>query len=157
MEYFYFQNADSPQPLDRGGYFDLTPPDEATNLRRDTVLALEEMGIFVEHSHHEGAPSQHEVDLHYTDALTMADNTITFRLVVKEIALKHGVHATFMPKPLADHNGSGMHINQSLFRGDKNVFFDKEAPYCISRHRPQLCGWPASPRTGDNPDNESVG
>ena len=132
LEYFYFQSADSPQPLDRGGYFDLTPPDEATNLRRDTVLALEEMGIFVEHSHHEGAPSQHEVDLHYTDALTMADNTITFRLVVKEIALKHGVHATFMPKPLADHNGSGMHINQSLFRGDKNVFFDKEAPYCIS-------------------------
>ena len=132
LEYFYFQSADSPQPLDRGGYFDLTPPDEATNLRRDTVLALEEMGIFVEHSHHEGAPSQHEVDLHYTDALTMADNTMTFRLVVKEIALKHGVHATFMPKPLADHNGSGMHINQSLFRGDKNVFFDKEAPCCIS-------------------------
>lgn len=132
LEYFYFQSADSPQPLDRGGYFDLTPPDEATNLRRDTVLALEEMGIFVEHSHHEGAPSQHEVDLHYTDALTMADNTMTFRLVVKEIALKHGVHATFMPKPLADHNGSGMHINQSLFRGDKNVFFDKDAPYCIS-------------------------
>ena len=132
LEYFYFQSADSPQPLDRGGYFDLTPPDEATNLRRDTVLALEEMGIFVEHSHHEGAPSQHEIDLHYTDALTMADNAMTFRLVVKEIALKHGVHATFMPKPLADHNGSGMHINQSLFRGDKNVFFDKEAPYCIS-------------------------
>ena len=132
LEYFYFQSADSPQPLDRGGYFDLTPPDEATNLRRDTVLALEEMGIFVEHSHHEGAPSQHEVDLHYTDALTMADNTMTFRLVVKEIALKHGVHATFMPKPLADHNGSGMHINQSLFRGDKNVFFDREAPSCIS-------------------------
>ena len=132
LEYFYFQSADSPQPLDRGGYFDLTPPDEATNLRRDTVLALEEMGIFVEHSHHEGAPSQHEIDLHYTDALTMADNTMTFRLVVKEIALKHGVHATFMPKPLADHNGSGMHINQSLFRGDKNVFFDMEAPCCIS-------------------------
>lgn len=132
LEYFYFQSADSPQPLDRGGYFDLTPPDEATNLRRDTVLALEEMGIFVEHSHHEGAPSQHEVDLHYTDALTMADNTMTFRLVVKEIALKHGVHATFMPKPLADHNGSGMHINQSLFMGDKNVFFDMEAPSCIS-------------------------
>ena len=132
LEYFYFQSADSPQPLDRGGYFDLTPPDEATNLRRDTVLALEEMGIFVEHSHHEGAPSQHEIDLHYTDALTMADNTMTFRLVVKEIALKHGVHATFMPKPLADHNGSGMHINQSLFMGDKNVFFDMEAPFCIS-------------------------
>ena len=132
LEYFYFQSADSPEPLDRGGYFDLTPPDEATNLRRDTVLALEEMGIFVEHSHHEGAPSQHEIDLHYTDALTMADNTMTFRLVVKEIALKHGVHATFMPKPLADHNGSGMHINQSLFRGDQNVFCDMEAPSCIS-------------------------
>ena len=132
LEYFYFQSAESPQPLDRGGYFDLTPPDEATDLRRDTVLALEEMGIVVEHSHHEGAPSQHEVDLHYTDALTMADNTMTFRLVVKEIALKHDAHATFMPKPLADQNGSGMHINQSLFKGEDNAFYAGEDEYHLS-------------------------
>ena len=132
LEYFYFKNSDSPEPLDRGGYFDLTPPDEATDLRRDTVLALEDMGVLVEHSHHEGAPSQHEVDLHYTDALTMADNTMTFRLVVKEVALKHDVHATFMPKPLANNNGSGMHINQSLFKGDDNVFFDPSDKHNIS-------------------------
>ena len=90
------------------------------------------MGIVVEHSHHEAAPSQHEVDLHYTDALTMADNTMTFRLVVKEIALKHDAHATFMPKPLADQNGSGMHINQSLFKGEENTFYDGEDEYRLS-------------------------
>jgi len=132
VEFFYFEGADLPQPLDKGGYFDLTPLDEATELRRETVLALEEMGIVVEHSHHEGAPSQHEVDLHYTDALTMADNTMTFRLVVKEVALKQGAYATFMPKPLADQNGSGMHINQSLFKGEENVFFNPSDPHHLS-------------------------
>ncbi|MBI1886095.1 MAG: glutamine synthetase [Chloroflexi bacterium] len=132
VEFFYFESAESPVPLDKGGYFDLTPLDEATDLRRETVLALEEMGIEVEHSHHEGAPSQHEIDLHYTDALTMADNTMTFRLVVKEVALKQGVYATFMPKPLADMNGSGMHINQSLFRGETNAFFGPDDEHHLS-------------------------
>ncbi len=125
IEYFYFENSDSTKTLDKGGYFDLTPLDVASDLRRETVLALEEMGIGVETSHHEVAPSQHEIDLRYTDALTMADNAITYRLVVKEIALKNGVYATFMPKPLKGENGSGMHVHQSLFRGDKNAFYDK--------------------------------
>ncbi len=124
MEYFYFQNAESTKTLDNGGYFDLTPLDIASDLRRETVLTLEEMGIGVESSHHEVAPSQHEIDLRYTDALTMADNTMTYRLVVKEIAMKNGVYATFMPKPLKGENGSGMHVHQSLFKGDKNAFYD---------------------------------
>ena len=124
LEYFYFASPESTTVLDRGGYFDLTPLDAATDLRRETVLALEEMGIGVEASHHEVAPSQHEIDLRYTDALTMADSTMTYRLIVKEVALMHGVHASFMPKPLADQNGSGMHVHQSLFRGERNAFFD---------------------------------
>src|SRR5256885_365453 len=100
--------------LDTGGYFDLTPLDAATDLRRETVLTLEELGIPVEASHHEVAPSQHEIDLRYTDALTMADSTMTYRLAVKEVAIKSGVYASFMPKPLRDENGSGMHVHQSL-------------------------------------------
>ncbi|KPK20999.1 MAG: glutamine synthetase, partial [Dehalococcoidia bacterium SM23_28_1] len=124
LEYFYFANPEGTTVLDKGGYFDLTPLDAATDLRRETVLALEEVGIGVEASHHEVAPSQHEIDLRYTDALTMADNTMTYRLIVKEVALRHGVYATFMPKPLADQNGSGMHVHQSLFRGERNAFFD---------------------------------
>jgi glutamine synthetase len=128
LEFFYFRDAGTePEVLDRGGYFDLTPLDIASDLRRDTVLTLESMGIGVEYSHHEVAPSQHEIDLRYTDALTMADNAMTYRLVVKEIALKHSCYATFMPKPLFGENGSGMHTHQSLFRGDKNAFFDPEA------------------------------
>lgn len=125
IEFFYFKDSERAQPLDRGGYFDLTSLDAGSDLRRETVLALEEMGVGVESSHHEGAPSQHEIDLRYTDALTMADNTMTYRLVVKEIAMKNGVYATFMPKPLAGSNGSGMHLHQSLFKGDKNAFYDK--------------------------------
>ena len=128
LEFFYFRDPGAkPEVLDRGGYFDLTPLDIASDLRRETVLTLEEMGIGVEYSHHEVAPSQHEIDLRYTDALTMADNAMTYRLVVKEIALKHGCYATFMPKPLFGENGSGMHTHQSLFRGDKNAFFDAKA------------------------------
>jgi glutamine synthetase len=119
--------------LDRGGYFDLTPLDVATDLRRETVLTLEAMGIHVEYSHHEVAPSQHEIDLRYTDALTMADNAMTYRLVVKEIALKHGVYATFMPKPIFGQNGSGMHTHQSLFKGDKNAFFDAKDEFHLSK------------------------
>jgi len=132
LEYFYFRSADAPEPLDQGGYFDLTPLDVATDLRRDTILILEEMGIGVEYSHHEVAPSQHEIDLRYTDALSMADAAMTYRLVVKEVALAHGVYATFMPKPIAGQNGSGMHVHQSLFRGDRNAFFDANDPYYLS-------------------------
>ncbi len=132
LEYFYFANSEGTQVLDTGGYFDLTPLDAATDLRRDTVLTLEELGIPVEASHHEVAPSQHEIDLRYTDALTMADNTMTYRLVVKEIATRHNVYATFMPKPVADQNGSGMHVHQSLFKGERNAFFDASDPYHLS-------------------------
>jgi glutamine synthetase len=133
LEYFYFKTNDGTQILDKGGYFDLTPLDVATELRRETILTLEAMGIHVEYSHHEVAPSQHEIDLRYTDALTMADNAMTYRLVVKEIALKHGVYATFMPKPIFKQNGSGMHTHQSLFKGDKNAFFDAKDEFHLSK------------------------
>ena len=132
IEYFYFKGPNDPTPLDAGGYFDLTPLDVASDLRRETVLTLEEMGIAVEYSHHEAAPSQHEIDLRYTDALTMADAVMTCRLVVKEVALKHGVHASFMPKPLTDENGSGMHVYLSLFQGEENLFFNLGAPAHLS-------------------------
>lgn len=131
LEYFYFKSAENPVPLDRGGYFDQTS-DAASDLRRETVLALEAMGIEVEYSHHEVAPSQHEIALRYTDALTMADSAMTYRLVVKEIAQANGVYATFMPKPVADQNGSGMHVHQSLFKGERNAFFEPADPYHLS-------------------------
>jgi len=125
LEFFYFKSDEGlPEILDKGGYFDLTTLDVASGLRRDTVLYLESMGIGVEYSHHEVAPSQHEIDLRYTDALTMADNAMTYRLLVKEVATKHGVYATFMPKPIFGVNGSGMHTHQSLFKGDRNLFYD---------------------------------
>ncbi len=132
IEYFYFKSPDDPTPLDAGGYFDLSPLDTASDLRRETVLTLEEMGIAVEYSHHEAAPSQHEIDLRYTDALTMADQVMTTRLVVKEIAIKHGVHATFMPKPLNGVNGSGLHVYLSLFEHERNLFYDDNAPAHLS-------------------------
>lgn len=133
LEYFYFKNDTSSRDiLDKGGYFDLTTLDVASDLRRDTVLALESMGIPIEYSHHEVGPSQHEIDMRYTDALDMADHVITYRIVVKEIAQKYGVYATFMPKPLFGENGSGMHVHQSLFKGDKNIFFCKEDKYYLS-------------------------
>jgi len=127
VEYFYFAGDASvrpPQPLDNGSYFELTVADLAGDLRRRTVLTLEDMGIPVEYSQHEDAPSQHEIDLRYTDALTMADTVMTMRLVVKEIAQQAGVHATFMPKPLSGVQGSGMHTHFSLFRGETNAFHD---------------------------------
>ena len=133
LEYFYFQDSKGTQGLDQGGYFDLTPLDAAMDMRRDTVLTLEEMGIGVEYSHHEVAASQHEIDMRYTDALTMADNVMTYRLVVKEVAIQHGVYATFMPKPVFGINGSGMHVHQSLFKGDRNAFFDKNDEYNLSK------------------------
>uniref|UniRef100_A0A7V4DGH9 Glutamine synthetase n=1 Tax=Candidatus Caldatribacterium californiense TaxID=1454726 RepID=A0A7V4DGH9_9BACT len=132
LEFFYFKSDKEPVPLDRGGYFDLTTLDAASDLRRDTIRTLEEMGIRVEYSHHEVAYSQHEIDLRYADALTMADNVMTYRIVVKEIAQKYGVYATFMPKPIMGINGSGMHTHQSLFRGDTNAFFDPHDPYFLS-------------------------
>lgn len=125
LEYFYFNNPKNAIILDRGGYFDLTPLDVAQDVRHQSVEILEDLGIIVEYSHHEVASSQHEIDLRYDDALTMADNVMTYRLVVKEIAQSRGLHATFMPKPIKGSNGSGMHAHQSLFRGKNNAFFDK--------------------------------
>ena len=127
LEYFYFKNDQATEILDRGGYFDLTTLDVASDLRRETILALEQMGVQVEYSHHEVAPSQHEVDMCYRDALQMADSVITYRVAVKEIASKFGVYATFMPKPIFGQNGSGMHTHQSLFKGDRNTFFDAKS------------------------------
>lgn len=149
LEYFYFRDSKSTEFLDDGNYFDQTPSNLGTELRRDTVLMLGEMGIPVKYSHHEAAPSQHEIDLQYTDALTMADSVMTARLVVKEIALERGAYATFMPKPLAEVNGSGMHTNLSLFQGDRNAFYDSSDPLRLSdlarsfvsgllRHGPEL-------------------
>lgn len=124
LEYFYFKNSQSTEILDQGGYFDLTPLDMASDLRRETIQALRKLGVVIEYSHHEVAPSQHEIDMRYADGLKMADNTVTYRLAVKEIASKNGVYATFMPKPLFGQNGSGMHVHQSLFKGKSNAFFD---------------------------------
>lgn len=132
LEFFYFKNNKGTETLDEGGYFDFHS-DAAEDLRRDTILALDQMGIKVEYSHHEVAHSQHEIDLRYTDALTMADIVMTHRIVVKEIARKYGVYATFMPKPLYGQNGNGMHVHQSLFKGKRNAFFDAKDPYYLSK------------------------
>ena len=132
LEFFYFKDSTAPMPIDQGGYFDLTTLDAATSLRRETILALQEVGINVEVSHHEVAPSQHEIDLRFDNALAMADKVQTYKTVVKEVATRHGVYATFMPKPLPNENGSGMHTHQSLFTGDKNAFFDADNQYYLS-------------------------
>ncbi len=132
LEYFYFKDSKSTETLDKGGYFDLIPRDEAIDLRRETVLFCEELGMKIEYSHHEVAPSQHEIDMRYEDALTMADNVMTYRLVVKEVAYRQGVYATFMPKPLFGENGSGMHTHMSLFKGNRNAFFDPKGRYHLS-------------------------
>jgi glutamine synthetase len=150
LEYFYFKNNVDTETIDEGGYFDLTPPDIASDLRLETILILEQMGIKVQSGHHEVAISQHEIDLQYTDALTMADNIMTARLVIKEIAQRHGLYATFMPKPIFGIAGSGMHTHQSLFKNGRNVFFDKSDPYYLSKiarqytagllkHAPEIC------------------
>jgi glutamine synthetase len=133
LEYFYFRNSSGTEPLDEGGYFELVPVDAAVDLRRDTVLTLNQMGIAIEKSHHEVAMSQHEIDMRYTDALTMADNVMTYRLVVKQVALQHGYYATFMPKPVFGINGSGMHTHMSLFKGNRNIFFDAKDEYHLSK------------------------
>jgi glutamine synthetase len=139
LEFFYFKDSKATEVLDEGGYFGLTTMDVDRNPRRDTVLALQKMGIRVECGHHEVAPSQHEIDLHYSDALTMADAAMTYRLVAKEVAMLHGMYATFMPKPLFGQNGSGMHVHQSLFKGakgsnsERNAFFDPKDDYHLSK------------------------
>lgn len=135
MEYFYFEppvRGQIPIPLDEGGFFDLTTTDIASSLRRETIRTLEAMGIPVEYSFHEDAPSQQEIDLRHTDALTMADSVMTFRMIVKEIAAMRNVHATFMPKPLEGVQGSGMHLHLSLFSGDTNAFYDEKDPHNLS-------------------------
>ncbi|MEE8359770.1 MAG: glutamine synthetase family protein, partial [Candidatus Omnitrophota bacterium] len=132
LEFFYFKDDNGTDVLDKGGYFDLTTLDVASDLRRDTILSLESMGVQIEYSHHEVAPSQHEIDMRYGDALKMADSVITYKVVVKEIARKHGVYATFMPKPVFGQNGNGMHVHQSLFKGDRNAFFDKKDKHHLS-------------------------
>ncbi|MBK3494299.1 type I glutamate--ammonia ligase [Viridibacillus sp. YIM B01967] len=136
-EFFLFKLDDRGEPTlelnDHGGYFDLAPTDLGENCRRDIVLELEEMGFEIEASHHEVAPGQHEIDFKYADAITACDNIQTFKLVVKTIARKHGLHATFMPKPLYGVNGSGMHCNVSLFNGKENVFYDESAEIGLSK------------------------
>jgi glutamine synthetase len=132
LEYFYFENNESPKIIDKGGYFDTPPLDTGGTLRRDTIFALQEMGIDVEYSHHEVAPSQHEIDLRYDEGLKMAEKAATLRIAVKEIARQHGVYATFMPKPIFGENGSGMHTHQSLFRGKVNAFYNASDKYHLS-------------------------
>ena len=149
LEYFYFKDNTCTDFLDTGGYFDSLPLDMAGTLRRETIFALQDIGIQVEYSHHEVAPSQHEIDLRYDEGLKMADKTMTYRLAVKETARRHDVYATFMPKPIFGQNGSGMHVHQSLFTGDKNVFHDPNDKYNLSdiakhyiaglmRHAPEI-------------------
>lgn len=133
LEYFYFKSNAVPEGLDTGGYFDSRPLDMASDLRRDSIFALQQMGIEVEYSHHEVAPSQHEIDLRYSEALGMSDKTMTYRVVVKEVARQHGCYATFMPKPIFGQNGSGMHVHQSLFKGDQNLFYDSQDTYHLSK------------------------
>ena len=132
LEYFLFKSNTGTETLDEGGYFAMTALDAATELRNDTIQALESMGIPIEYHHHEVAPSQHEIDMRYAGALDMADFTITYRLIVKEIAAKNGVYATFMPKPLFGENGSGMHTHMSLFTDERNQFFDGDDQYHLS-------------------------
>jgi glutamine synthetase len=149
LEFFYFKGSSSTEILDMAGYFDYRPVDGGSNLRRETIFALQSMGIQVEYSHHEVAPSQHEIDLRYDEGLRMADKTMSYRVVVKEIARLNGVYATFMPKPLFGQNGSGMHVHQSLFQGERNAFYDPSDRYNLSdlaksyiaglmRHAPEI-------------------
>ena len=143
-EFFLFNRATDGSPTtgspDRGGYFDLTPVDHGEVARRDIVNALEAMGFEVEAAHHEVAPAQHEIDFKYADAVTTADNISTFRFIVRNVALHHGLHATFMPKPIFGQNGSGMHTHQSLFRDDVNAFYASDTEYQLSEIALQYIG-----------------
>jgi glutamine synthetase len=137
IEFFLFKDkpldGSPPTPVDHSGYFDHTPQTVSHDFRRQAITMLENMGISVEFSHHEGAPGQQEIDLRYADALSTADNIMTFRLVVKEVALEQGVHASFMPKPFSQYPGSGMHTHLSLFEGDRNAFYEAGAEYQLSK------------------------
>ena len=153
LEYFYFRSAKPeggvPEVLDEGGYFDLTTLDAGSDVRRDTVLALEKMGIHVEYTHHEVGPSQHEVDMRYKNALEMADDCMTYRIVVKEYAMKYGWHATFMPKPLFGENGSGMHVHQSLDQGRQERLLRRRRPVLPLADREGVHRRPAQARARD--------
>ena len=137
IEFYLLNNSDwengGAQPIDQAGYFDNVPGGVAHDFRRRSVRMLEDIGISVEFSHHEVGPGQNEIDLRYADALTTADNIMTFRTVIKEVAMEHGVYATFMPKPFAEHPGSGMHTHMSLFEGDTNAFYEASAKYQLSK------------------------
>ena len=136
IEFYLFETpkrGEVPTPVDQAGYFDNVPRGTAHNFRREAITLLEAMGISVEFSHHEAGPGQNEIDLRYADALTMADNIMTFRTVIKEVALEQGVFASFMPKPLADGPGSGMHTHMSLFEGDRNAFYEAGADHQLSQ------------------------
>lgn len=138
IEFFLLRSLTPPVPLDEGGYFDHTTLGDGTDFRRDAITMLEQMGISVEFSHHEAAPGQHEIDLRYADALTMADNVMTFRVVVREVAVSQGINASFMPKPFSEHPGSGMHTHMSLFEGDTNAFYDASDEYNLSKTAKQF-------------------
>jgi glutamine synthetase len=137
IEFFLFKSQPekgvAPVPVDQGGYFDHTPAVVGHDFRRQAITLLEAMGISVEFSHHEGAPGQQEIDLRYADALSTADNIMTFRHVIKEVALEQGFYASFMPKPFTDHPGSGMHTHVSLFEGENNAFYDAKAEFHLSQ------------------------
>ena len=150
LEYFYFKSAEAPEVVDEGGYFDVLPADLGNDLRKQTMRTLDKLGIPMEASHHEVAPSQHEIDPHYDEALVMADRVMICRLIVKEVAAHNGLHATFMPKPLHGENGSGMHVHQSLFKGKTNAFFSADDEHHLSdiakgfiagqlTHMPEIC------------------
>src|SRR4051794_9216326 len=132
LEFFLFKDDEGTEVLDKGGYFDLTTLDIASDFRRDVVFTLRELGIPVEYTHHEVGPSQHEIDMRYAEGLRMADNAMTYRIAVKEVAFQHGYYATFMPKPLFGENGSGMHTHQSLFADGRNAFYDPDDEYYLS-------------------------
>ena len=161
LEYFYFRNArperGMPEVLDEGGYFDLTTLDAGSDVRRETVLALEELGIHVEYTHHEVGPSQHEIDMRYADALKMADDCMTYRITVKEYAMKYGWHATFMPKPLFGENGSGMHTHQSLFKDGEQRLLRPRRPVLPLRRRQGVHRRPAEARARDHLGVRPVG
>ena len=157
LEYFLFKDSRSTEVLDEGGYFDLTTLDAGSDVRRETVLALEQLGIHVEYTHHEVGPSQHEIDMRYADALKMADDCMTYRITVKEYAMKYGWHATFMPKPLFGENGSGMHTHQSLFSGRQERVLRPRRPVLPVGRRQGVHRRPAQARARDLLDLRAVG
>lgn len=137
IEFYLFKenpgHGAAPVPVDRSGYFDHTATGTGSDFRRVAITMLEQMGISVEYSHHEGGPGQQEIDLRYADALSTADNVMTFRTVVREVALGQGISASFMPKPFTEHPGSGMHTHVSLFEGDRNAFYEPGSEYSLSK------------------------